>query len=228
MANQHVKEILNQPQQRSYVIYHVGYPNINVNIFRILTILRTRFKMTNETGPETARNYRYQYLYAALLAMQMYNRKNNFVEIICEYDNDITAKDQSGTLTSYQITRSDTIGAIPQSKVIQSMQQFLELCKDKNKRYNKFCLISNQKIYDIATKTDEVKFLSDKQIERYGIKLSIDKDHLEDHDCLGKMAFLVIQDSLSLEYLIQKEILTFDKHISHMKTNCIKERATML
>ena len=91
------------------------------------------------------------------------------------------------------------------------MQQFLKLCKDKNKRYNKFFLISNQKISDIATKTDEVKFLNDKQIERYGIKMGID---LEDHDCLRKMAFMVIQDSLSLEFLIQKEILTFDKDIS--------------
>jgi hypothetical protein len=66
--------------------------------------------MSNDAG-------RFQYLYAALLGMQMYNRKSDSIEIICEIGNDITAKDRLGNLTSYQLTRTDDTNSISEAKI---------------------------------------------------------------------------------------------------------------
>jgi hypothetical protein len=73
--------------------------------------------MSNDAGAETGSNFRFQYLYAALLGMQMYNRKSNSTEIICEIGNDITAKDRLGNLTSYQLTRTDDASSISETKI---------------------------------------------------------------------------------------------------------------
>ncbi len=179
--------------------------------------------MATDSGAQTSTNYRFQYLYTGLLAMQMYNKKSDFIRLVCEYDDDIVAEDKTGALTAYQITRSDTINSIPQAKVVHSMKHFLQLCKDKNRRFIKFCLLSNQKISDIAEKTNEMKFLNEEQITRYSTKLSIDINEMH-RDCLGKIAFMVIQDSLGLEYLIEKEIIAFDRNLTPEKIDCIKEK----
>jgi hypothetical protein len=147
----------------------------------------------------------------------------DFIRLVCEHDDDIVAEDKTGALTAYQITRSDTINSIPQAKVVHSMKHFLQLCKDKNRRFIKFCLLSNQKISDIVEKTNEMKFLNEEQITRYSTKLSIDINEMH-HDCLGKIALMVIKDSLGLEYLIVKEIIAFDRNLTPEKIDCIKEK----
>lgn len=65
--------------------------------------------MATDSGAGTSTNYRFQYLYTGLLAMQMYNKNNKFVSLVCEHDDDIVAENQTGALTAYQITRSDII-----------------------------------------------------------------------------------------------------------------------
>lgn len=177
--------------------------------------------MSSEAGRETGNNYRFQFMYVALLAMQMYNRKNNFVELICEYENDIAAKDKDGRFTSYQITRSDYVRTIPKDKTIKSLRHFLELCKDR--RYAKFFLISSQGIADIVTKIGQTKLLNDEQIERYSKALKVDKGHMEYRKCFGKIAFRIIPDALGLERLVHKEIIYSNVDIPYRKVNRIME-----
>ena len=83
--------------------------------------------MSAGAGSETPSNYRFQYPYTALLAMQMYNKKSDFVELICEYEDDIVAKDKDGRFTSYQVTISDYFRTFPNEKIVKSLQHFLNL-----------------------------------------------------------------------------------------------------
>lgn len=179
--------------------------------------------MTLDSGAQTSTNYRFQHLYAGLLAIQMYNNKINFVKLVCEHDDDIVGEDQTGALTAYQITRSDSITTLSQAKVVHTMKHFLELCKDKNRNYIRFCLLSNQRISDIATKTDDLKFLNEEQIRRFSTKLDIEINEIHRY-CLSKIAFMVIQDILGLENLIMKEITAFDRNLTYKKIECIKEK----
>jgi hypothetical protein len=119
--------------------------------------------MSDNAGAETTSNYRFQHVYAALLAIQMYNQKNDFAEIICEIDNDIVAKDNQGNLTAYQITRTDGY-SISKDKIADSMSHFIK--QNKDQKYKAFCLISNQKIGRITTKTNRLYQLSRDQIWR--------------------------------------------------------------
>lgn len=186
-----------------------------------LNLCKKNARMSGEAGKETATNYRFQYLYVALLAMQMYNKNINFVELICEDENDVAAKDKNGKFTSYQITRSDYIRTIPKGKIIKSLQGFLELFKDR--RYSKFYLISSQCIADIVTKVGVTKRLTDEQIERYSKELKVDKDNKECRKCFDKIFFRIIPDTLGLERLLHKEIVYAYGDISNRKVNCIME-----
>ena len=107
--------------------------------------------------------------------------------------------------------------------MIHSIKHFLELCKDENRNFINFCLLSNQKISDIATKTNDMKYLNEEQIRRYSTNLGIDINE-RSRDCLSKIAFMVIHDSLGLEKLIEKEIIAFDRNLTAERIDCIKEK----
>jgi Cap4, dsDNA endonuclease domain len=178
--------------------------------------------MTNDAGAETSSNYRFQYLYAALLVMQMYNRKSDSTEIICEIGNDITTKDLLGNITSYQITRTDDTSPISETKIKKSMIDFIKRCDDKN--YKAFCLVANQRIGRIATKINKLSSLSDEQIAKYVKELDLDKTDLSLRECFKKMTFRVIQDLLGLEHLIECEIRYFFPQINISRLECIKHK----
>lgn len=178
--------------------------------------------MSNDAGAETGSNFRFQYLYAALLGMQMYNRKLNSTEIICEIGNDITTKDRLGNLTSYQLTRTDDASSISETKIKKSINEFIKLCNCK--KFKAFCLVANQKIGKIATKIGEVSDLSEEQITKYAKELDLDETDKALRKCFRKMAFRVIQDSLGLEYLIETEITFSFPQISNGRSKCIKQK----
>lgn len=176
--------------------------------------------MSDDAGAETTSNYRFQHVYAALLAIQMYNQKSDFVEITCEIGNDIIAKDDQGNLTAYQITRTDGF-SISKDKIRKSMRHFLE--QNNSQEYKAFCLIANQKIDTIVTKNNEMVFLSQAQVSKYSSDLSIDERDSQSRKCFEKMAFMVVNDTLALETLIMKEIVYSNGQISYIAVKCIEE-----
>ena len=145
--------------------------------------------MSAGAGSETPSNYRFQYSYTALLAMQMYNKKSDFVELICEYEDDIVAKDKDGRFTSYQVTISDYFRTVPNEKIVKSLQHFLNLWKNEN---YKMLLVSNQRISDILEKLGPPKFLDDIIIEKYSNQLEFDKSYVDSHNCFSKISWFEI------------------------------------
>jgi hypothetical protein len=177
--------------------------------------------MFRDAGAETSSNYRFQHLYTALLGIQMYNQKIDFTELICEIDNDIIAKDRLGNITAYQITRTDSLDSVPQKKIEESISHFMKQCNEQ--KHKAFCLVANQKIGNIARNVNEMCYLSDEQIAKYCKKLNIEETE-ESKACFKKICFMVIQDLLGLEYLMNKELLYSFPEISDGRLNCIKER----
>jgi hypothetical protein len=182
--------------------------------------------MSTNAGSETPRNYRFQYLYATLLAIQMYNRKNDFVELICEGDDDITAKDKNGGLTSYQVTRSDYVRTIPNEKIVKTIQHFLDLCKNDN--YKKFYLVSSQRIGDITLKVGPSKYLDIRLIKKYSKQLVFDSAYVDNHHCFDKIGFRIVPDEFGLQMLIHKEIIYALGDTHYTKLNDITEELVRL
>jgi hypothetical protein len=173
--------------------------------------------MSDDAGAEASSNFRFQSLYAALLAMQMYNGKNDLTEVICEINNDITTKDRQGYLVSYQLTRTDDTNSIPRKKILKSIKDFLKFCNDK--KYKALCLLSNQRIGNIATKTNKMSYLSEQQMKEFASELGLGS---VDVKCFNKMGFMVIQDFLTLEYLVLKEIVQAHQDKPQPQLECIK------
>ena len=140
--------------------------------------------MSDDAGAETSSNYRFQSLYAALLAMQMYNGKG-LTEVTCEINNDITTKDKNGYLVSYQLTRTNDTDSVSREKIRKSIKTFFKFCKDK--KYKALCLISNQRIDNIATKINEMSYLSEQQMKEFARELGHDS---VDVKCFKKMDWI--------------------------------------
>lgn len=186
--------------------------------------------MSDDAGAETASNYRFQHVYTALLAIQMYNQKNDFTKIICEIGNDIIAKDKQGNLTAYQITRTDG-RFIPQDKIKKSMRHFLK--QNKKQKYKAFCLIANRKIGTIVQKYNKMVYLSPEEISKYANELSIDVRN-KSRECFEKMTFMIVNDILGLELIIIREIvysirsMYTTSQIQYNQVECIEEELVNL
>ena len=153
--------------------------------------------------------------------MRMYNHGRSR-KVILEYYDDITTEDINGNLHSYQVTRSDDLKGIRQEKITKSMEKFLDLCHDRN--HASFCLVANQKMGDITSKINYMKKLTDDMIKKYAQILGVQENISKLKDCFKKMNFLIVSDSLVLEYLIEKEIVYSQNELPWHRIKCIKTK----
>jgi hypothetical protein len=101
------------------------------------------------------------------------------------------------------------------------MRHFMN--QNKSQKYKAFCLIANQKISGIARKINEMFYLSKEQVLQYSRELSIDVRDKQSKKCFEKMGFMIIDDTLGLEFLIIQEIVYSIPQISYSALKCIEQ-----
>ncbi len=101
---------------------------------------------SSDTGDDTGSRFRYQYCYAALLAVKIISEDSDIVEVICENYDDILLKRSSGKFVAVQVkTRSPDQSPFKATDdaIIKSLKRFIQLNVIFPEQFEFFEIVTN-------------------------------------------------------------------------------------
>ena len=110
-----------------------------------------------DAGDETARRYRYQWTYAAIVCCMLFDDTQDVEEIFCEHHEDVLIKHSAGTFTGLQIkTRASNqqTWRTTDDGVKKALSRFAALEARFPGQFVKFCFLTNHPLYSSGNGQD--------------------------------------------------------------------------
>jgi len=117
----------------------------------------------DDPGDDTARRFRFQWTWAAIVCCILLDETEDVVEVFCEHHEDVLLKHGNGEFTGHQIkTRSDEQPPWKSGDeaVVAACARFAKLDGDFPGRFRRFCFLTNHPLHVAGSARDLAHVLS--------------------------------------------------------------------
>jgi len=112
---------------------------------------------TCDPGDETARRYRYQWTYAAIVCCMLLDDTLDVIEVFCEHHEDVLIKHKDATFTGIQVKTRESDQEIWKAKdpaVLSSCARFVKLEAAFPNRFRAFQFLTNHPLHSAGNGQD--------------------------------------------------------------------------
>lgn len=111
----------------------------------------------SDPGDETAKRYRFQWTWAAIVCCMLLDDTEDIEEVFCEHHEDVLLKHRDGSFTGHQVkTRSNDqpLWKAKDEDVLAACARFAKLEAEYPGRFRRFCFFTNHPLYSASNGQD--------------------------------------------------------------------------
>lgn len=110
-----------------------------------------------DPGDETAKRYRFQWTWAAVVCCMLLDDTQDTIEVFCEHHEDVLLKHRDGSFTGHQVKTRDDNQPPWKAKdeaVVAACARFAKLESEYPDRFRRFCFLTNHSLYSAGNGQD--------------------------------------------------------------------------